>query len=179
MSEKNISTSSNTSDNSSSSSDFHASVEKYICLAIDEEDASKLADAVKHLPGTPIKKLHVTIVHSLDAAKRDDAMQMWNKALTLVDHQEEITVTRYKKAPGVLTAAEGTLKVDLAALVASKVPHVSLRLEKGHKAVESRLVIADDAVPWTNLDAPIVLHGVIKLMGGNNNAGQQKKKKKD
>jgi hypothetical protein len=151
---------------------FRASVDRYICLALDGESTALLADAVKHLPGTPIKSLHVTIVHSLDAAKSDEAMQLWNRALKLLGQQEVVGVKRYKSAPGTLTAAEALLHVDLAALVASKVPHISLRLEKGHKAVESRFVLRDNAIPWSELPAPISVRGVIKLME------QQKKEKK-
>lgn len=151
---------------------FRASVDRYICLALDGESTDLLADAVKHLPGTPIKSLHVTIVHSFDAAKSDEAMQLWNRALKLLGQQEVVGVKRYKSAPGTLTAAEALLHVDLAALVASKVPHISLRLEKGHKAVESRFVLRDNAIPWSELPAPISVRGVIKLVE------QQKKEKK-
>jgi hypothetical protein len=41
---------------------------------------SRWVEAVKDLSGTPIKKLHVTIVHSLDAAKNPEAMACWHKA---------------------------------------------------------------------------------------------------
>lgn len=125
---------------------FRASVDKFICIALDEESTKQLVEAVKDLPGAPIKSFHVTLVHSLDAAKSDEAMEMWNKALKLIGNDEKVTVQRYKSAKGCLTAAEAVLNVDLAALVASKVPHISLRLEKGHKAVESRFVLQDDDV---------------------------------
>lgn len=151
--------------NSKDENGFKASVDRYICISLDEKSTQDLVNTVKDLPGTPIKQLHVTIVHSLDASKNEDAMEMWNKAIKLVDNEETLTVVRYKQAPGRLTTAEALLSVDLAALVASKVPHISLRLEKGHKAVESREVIKDDTVDWTNLAVPIKVKGVIKLMG--------------
>ena len=102
-------------------------------------------------------------------------MELWNRAISLVGNKEKIVVKRYKSAPGVLTCAEAIVSVDLEPLIASKVPHISLRLEKGHKAVESRFVISDKKIPWTDLDQEITLHGTIKLMGQR---PEQKEKKK-
>lgn len=144
---------------------FKVSVDRYICIELDENTTDELVKTVANLPGTPIKKLHVTIVHSIDAGKSPEAMKMWNQAIQWVGHAETIVVSRYKQHAGVLTAAEALLQPDLAQLVASKTPHISLRLEKGHKAVESRFTLQDDSVPWITMPQPVTLKGTIKLMG--------------
>ena len=144
---------------------FKASVDRYICIELDEETTKPLAAAVEKLPGAPIKKLHVTIVHSLDAAKNTEAMKMWNDAIKLVGEEETVKVMRFKQEPGVLTAAEAILRPELADLVASRVPHISLRLEKGHKAVESRYTLSNEKVPMQTFENEFVLKGKIKMMG--------------
>lgn len=146
-------------------SEFKASVEKYICISFEDDETAKLARAVEHLPGTAIKKLHVTLVHSFDAAKDPLAMEKWKSAIDLVGQTVQVKVDRYKQVNKVLTAAEAILGDDIKELVASKVPHISLRLEKGIKAVESRFVLADEKHPWNDLKEEITLKGTIKLMG--------------
>lgn len=146
-------------------SEFKASVENYICISFEEQETQKLAQAVASLPGSPIKKLHVTIVHSFDAAKDAAAMEKWNLASKMVGQTVQVQVRRYKQAEKRLTAAEAILSDDLRQLVASNVPHISLRLEKGTKAVESRFVLPDEKIPWTDLKEEITIQGVVKQMG--------------
>lgn len=150
---------------SSSSAEFKASVEKYICISFDKSETEALAKAVESLPGKPIEKLHVTMVHSFDAAKDPVAMEKWNLVSKLVGQTVQVKVTRFKQQDKVLTAAEAILSDELRELVGSKVPHISLRLEKGIKAVESRFVLVDEKVAWTDLPKEIILKGVIKEMG--------------
>lgn len=153
------------SSSSKNTAEFKASVENYICISFEDSEAAKIAKAVETFPGAPIKKLHVTIVHSFDAAKDKVAMEKWNLVSKMIGQTVQVRVTRVKKAEKKLTAAEAILSDELRELVASKVPHISLRLEKGTKAVESRFVLPDDAIAWIDLEEEITLQGVIKQMG--------------
>lgn len=135
--------------------------QRYISIMLDEQSSEQVATLAASDSGSPVARPHVTLVHSLDTM-REDGFERWVDAARSVRGAEvPLLVHRYKRAAGRLVVAEAMVPDEIAALVCSGVPHVTLKVQKGTKAHESKDVLRDDAISFIDLHEPLRLRGTV------------------